>query len=158
MTDGVIIEVAGQSAIEEAIELIHIASGESASAVHGRVLVLVGAGASVTLVERQLSSAAAHHINTMVEFGVGSGATVEHVRIDRAAREAVILSTLTAAVNAKASFSSFNLQIGGGFVRHQPFIRYAGEEAFTAVRGVNLLGGKQHADTTLTVDHAVPMA
>ncbi len=92
----------------------------------------------------------------MVEFALGAGAVVEHVRHDATAKDAIVLSTLTAAIAAHASFSSFNCHWGGGFVRHQPFLRYAGENAFAAVRGVSLLNGRQHADTTLTVDHAVP--
>ena len=44
----------------------------------------------------------------------------------------------------------------GGLLRRQCFVRQTGEEARVALRGVSLLRGKQHADTTLVLDHAVP--
>jgi Fe-S cluster assembly protein SufD len=156
LTDGIIIDVSADAAIADPIEIIHVVSGETATSVATRSLVLVGAGASATIVERQLTSAAAHQINSMIEFGIGKRAVAEHIRIDRSSQNVIVLSTLTGAVNEEASFSSFALQTGGGFVRHQPFMRYAGENAYVAVRGVNLLNGSQHADTTLTIDHAVP--
>jgi Fe-S cluster assembly protein SufD len=155
-TDGVIIEISAATQIEKPIEIIHLVTADAPTAVHVRSLLLVGQASAVTVVERQVTSAAAHQINTMLECGIGKNAKVEHVRMDDAAKDAIVLSTLTAAVSADASFSSFTLQTGGGFVRHQPFMRYVGENAFVAVRGVNLLNGKQHADTTLTIDHAVP--
>jgi Fe-S cluster assembly protein SufD len=156
LSDGVIIEIDANISIEKPIEIVYVVTGETAYAVHIRSLVLVGAASAVTVIERQITSPYAHQINSMLEWAVGKAAKVEHVRIDDSAKDALVLSTLSGAVHQDASFSSFTLQTGGGFVRHQPFMRYAGENAFVAVRGVNLLNGTQHADTTLTIDHAVP--
>jgi Fe-S cluster assembly protein SufD len=40
--------------------------------------------------------------------------------------------------------------------RYQAVIAFAGEGSHVATNGVNLLNGRQHADTTLFMDHAVP--
>jgi Fe-S cluster assembly protein SufD len=45
---------------------------------------------------------------------------------------------------------------GGDVSRFQGFITFAGEGAELSVNGVNLLKDRQHGDTTLLVDHAVP--
>jgi Fe-S cluster assembly protein SufD len=50
----------------------------------------------------------------------------------------------------------FNMTSGGAVSRFQGFIKFAGEGSELSVNGVNLLKGKQHGDTTLVVDHAVP--
>jgi Fe-S cluster assembly protein SufD len=45
---------------------------------------------------------------------------------------------------------------GGVVSRYQGFLTFAGEGARVETNGVNLLKGRQHADTTLFLDHAVP--
>jgi Fe-S cluster assembly protein SufD len=45
---------------------------------------------------------------------------------------------------------------GSSVSRYQPIIAFAGEGSRVAANGVNLLNGRQHADTTLLLDHAVP--
>jgi Fe-S cluster assembly protein SufD len=39
-------------------------------------------------------------------------------------------------------------------VRNQSFIRFAGERTEAGIRGVSLLRGKEHVDTTLLIEHA----
>jgi Fe-S cluster assembly protein SufD len=41
-------------------------------------------------------------------------------------------------------------------VRNQLFVHLAGAGTVANLRGVSLLAGKQHADTTLAIDHAAP--
>ena len=45
---------------------------------------------------------------------------------------------------------------GGAVSRLQGFFNLAGEGSELSVNGVNLLKSKQHGDTTLVIDHAVP--
>src|SRR6201999_4337812 len=40
--------------------------------------------------------------------------------------------------------------------RYQGYLKFAGEGSEVVANGVNLLNGRQHADTTLFLDHAVP--
>jgi Fe-S cluster assembly protein SufD len=43
---------------------------------------------------------------------------------------------------------------GAGTARHQVFLAFAGEHSRANVNGATMLNGKQHADTTLLLDHA----
>ena len=45
---------------------------------------------------------------------------------------------------------------GAAVSRYQATIAFAGEHSRVETNGVNLLNGRQHADTTLFMDHAVP--
>ncbi len=63
--------------------------------------------------------------------------------------------TLMAAVGAHARFNEFLFTTGGSVVRNQAFVHFGGEGTIASIRGANLLKGRQHADTTLVVDHAV---
>ena len=46
--------------------------------------------------------------------------------------------------------------MGAGLSRHQVFLRFSGEHANAAIRGATLARGRQHADTTLVVNHVAP--
>ena len=70
--------------------------------------------------------------------------------------ETVQVLSLLATVGAHARFDSFALICNAGTVRQQHFVRYAGEHTEVGLRGVNLLGGQEHSDVTLVVDHEVP--
>ena len=48
----------------------------------------------------------------------------------------------------------FLFTTGGAVVRNQLFVRFDGEGTIAGIRGASLLKGRQHADTTLVVDHA----
>jgi Fe-S cluster assembly protein SufD len=59
-------------------------------------------------------------------------------------------------IGARAKFDSFALVAGIGLVRRQMFVRFEGAESETSLSGVSLLGGREHADTTLRVEHVSP--
>ena len=50
-------------------------------------------------------------------------------------------------------FDSFALVSGKGLSRRQLFMRFNGNDAVASLRGVSLLQGREHADTTLDVVH-----
>jgi Fe-S cluster assembly protein SufD len=57
-------------------------------------------------------------------------------------------------VGAHARFNEFLFTLGSGVLRNQLFVHFAGEGTIAAIRGVSLLNGRQHADTTLIAEHA----
>src|SRR5260370_13620892 len=66
------------------------------------------------------------------------------------------VSSVVVALGADAYFNTCGLTIGSHVSRYQPVIAFAGEGSRVEANGVNLLNGRQHADTTLLLDHAVP--
>jgi Fe-S cluster assembly protein SufD len=59
-------------------------------------------------------------------------------------------------LGAKTKFDSFALVDGAGLIRRQIYLRFDGEDAEGALRGACLLRGREHADTTLFVEHLAP--
>ena len=156
MGDGVVIEVAPGAAIEHPIHLAFVFAGEAPASVFPRSLVVVGKGARVMIVESHEGPAGSdYQINTALEMAVDEGAHVDHVRIVNEGSQALHVSTLAAAVGAHTRFNSFVFTIGGATVRNQMFLRFDGEGTVAGIRGASLLKGKQHADVTVVVDHAV---
>jgi Fe-S cluster assembly protein SufD len=156
MTDGAIITIAAGASVNGPITLRFVQSGARPAASAARVLLMVGEGAAVTLIEsHEGQGALAHQINTAVEIVAGHRADVRHVRLGAHADGAVALSTLTADLGDETKLTSLNVALKGAVVRHQAFARMSGREASLRINGATLLKGRQHADATLVVEHAV---
>src|SRR4051812_28436905 len=155
MSDGAVIRVAPGAAVETPVHLRFVNAGPAAIAT--RVLVVVEEGASITLLEsHEGPDGVAYQPNGVVEFVVGDHAAVRHVRLNAEGRDALALSTLMARLGAHVSFDTLNVVVGAAVSRHQIYLDYAGEHSTARVNGATMLNGRQHADTTLLVDHAVP--
>lgn len=136
---------------------LHLAfrNGATAATSAAHIIVSVGAGASLTLIEHHESApGAAHLAQALVEFDVAEGASVNHIRVNTLDVAASSVSTLGVDLGARANFETFSLTTGAGLSRHQIFTRFAGEYAKAAIRGATLVRGKQHADTTVVLNHA----
>lgn len=136
--------------------VLHLAfrNGATAATSAAHVIVSVGAGASVTLIESHESApGAAHFAQALVEFDVAEGASAKHVRVNALDLAASSVSTLGVDVGARANFETFSLTTGAGLSRHQVFVRFSGEYAKAAICGATLARGRQHADTTVVVNH-----
>ncbi|WP_245293152.1 Fe-S cluster assembly protein SufD [Mongoliimonas terrestris] len=154
MSDGVVVTIADGVRLERPIEIAHVTDGETAAATAVRNLVMVGAGATATVIETvESTSAAAHQSNIVTMMVVGDGAAVDHIRLQLEPFEAVSLTTLTVSIGANARFETFNAALGAGLARAQVFARFTGAAATGAFRGATLLSGRRHADTTLVVTH-----
>jgi Fe-S cluster assembly protein SufD len=156
-TDGVVIGIADQAVLSKPVHIIHVATSSGTSA-FTRSLLQIGNGARVTLVESFIAAegAAAYQAHDSVVLSIGNGAELEHVRLVEDAPDAANISTAVVTVGAKARLNTFNLTSGGELSRYQAAILISGEGAHVATNGVNLLNGRQHADTTLVLDHVVP--
>jgi Fe-S cluster assembly protein SufD len=152
MRDGAVIHVAKGASLERPIHLVFAATGERASSVFTRSLVVVEQGARAMLVESHDASAG-YQVNTALELVVGDNAHVDHIKITGGPSDLVHVSSLMAAIGANARFNDFAFNIGGGVVRNQTFVRFDGEGTHAGLRGASLLKGKQHVDSTLVVDH-----
>lgn len=158
MRDGVFIEVAAGTELAQPVTILSLASGEEERAIFHRSVVLAGAGAKAKIVEIGESvGSAASQINGAIVFETGDESDVQHVRmITRHRPETVQVQSLLATVGGQAKFESFALVCNAGTLRQQHFVRYAGEHTEIGLRGVNLLGGSEHSDVTLVMDHEVP--
>ena len=155
MGDGVVIHVAAGAAIERPIHLVFAATGDTPGALFTRSLVVVEKGARVMLVESHEGAASRdYQVNTALELAVADNAHVDHIKITREGEKALHISSLMADVGAHARFNTFLFTTGGAVTRNQLFLRFAGEETLASIRGATLLKGKQHADTTMVVNHA----
>ncbi len=153
MGDGAVIRVAAGSTIERPLHLLFVAS-EKPAASFVRSLVVVEQGARAMLIESYEGSAGSdYQINAALELFVGDRAHVDHVKIIGEGSDALHVSTLAAAVGAKARFNAFTFTASGAVIRNQLFLKFDGEDTVANIRGATLIKGHQHADTTLLATH-----
>ena len=149
MGDGAVIRIAAGTEVKRPLHLV-FASGDKPSSFFVRSLIVVEKGARVTVVDDHDSGEAQE--NAALELVVRDEAEVEYVKITRA--HALHVASLMASVGARARFRSFAFTCDGAVVRNQNFVRFAGEHTEAGIRGVSLLRGDDHVDTTLLIDHA----
>lgn len=162
MQDGVVIEVAPSTLIAEPVNLIHVTASPAPTAHFSRSALIVGAGASLRLAEsmhvaNRAESVRAGQANACLIVSLDNGAKLAHTAmVMGTAPGGVRLESVMVRIGARAKFDSFALVAGIGLVRRQMFMRFDGAESEALLSGVSLLGGREHADTTLLVEHAAP--
>ncbi|MDF0522957.1 Fe-S cluster assembly protein SufD [Bradyrhizobium yuanmingense] len=155
-TDGVVLSIADGTQLSAPVQIIHVATAASASAVT-RSQVRIGKGVRATIIESFVAAgAAAYQVNDAVIISVGDDADVAHIRLMDDAADAVNITSQFVTVGANTKLNVFNMTSGAAVSRLQGFITLAGEGSELSVNGVNLLKKTEHGDTTLVVDHAVP--
>jgi Fe-S cluster assembly protein SufD len=157
VTDGVVVSVADGAVIDRPIHIVHIATASSASA-FTRSHLKVGKHARVTLVESFVAAgdARSYQTNDVLIVSVGDGARLDQVRLVEDSPDAVNISSAVVTLGAHAHLNSFAMTSGAGVSRYQPTIVFAGEGSQVETNGVALIKGRQHADSTMFMDHAVP--
>lgn len=117
-----------------------------------RALIVLDAGASLTLLERQGDVASSRNVG--VEIVLGANAALDHVRIapvtGGVAVEQVALK-LARDARYNAHFASFGAKLS----RLELHIALDGENASASLSGVTVLGGDAHADVTTHISHNV---
>lgn len=155
--DGVVVHVAEGAEVAQSILLDFVTEGSAAASVYPRALVVLEAGARASLIEHHRGPAGvATQANSVIEIIVGDKAAMDHVRLDETGDQSLSLSSLGVWLGGESTISSFNMNAVASAARHQVFATFAGRDAKASIRGATLVRNKQHADSTLVVDHAEP--
>ena len=154
MGDGVVIHIQPGTHVERPLQFSLRRRQPEPTTIFLRSLVVVEKGARVTLVETfEGLDQSSYHVNAATEIFVEDDAQIERIKISREGSEAMHVSTVAASVAQNARFNDFGLNIGGSLLRNQFFVRLKRHEGL-GLRGANILCGREHADTTLLLDHA----
>ena len=155
MNSGCVVHVAPGAIVETPIHIRSLVTRGDPAGYVSRVGVIVGEGAQATILE-SFGGAGAYQRNSAIQIAIGDGAKLHHVRIEDEADEAVHLSNIVVEIGGEADYQEFGLGLGGALVRTDLSIKFDGEGSNADVDSVFLKTGRQHHDTTMYVDHAVP--
>jgi Fe-S cluster assembly protein SufD len=156
--DGVVIRIApGVDAGRIRIVSLGVAPEGHAVAFHPRNIVVLGAGAALTLLDGAHGAGrGTYWHNAVTEIALGEGARLTHVRLQDEARDAFHTALVAVRVEAKAEYDSFTLVRGARLARNEVHAVLAGPKAALHLNGAQLVDGERHADTTTVIEHAAP--
>ena len=142
------------------LEVLFLASAEAlAGASYPRLQIGLDPGASLILVERHLSSAAAaSFVASAVTVELGRGASLEHYRLQELNERCILFDTLSAGLAQEAHYRLHAIGSGARSSRSTVVVRLAGERATLALAVAALGEHQQVQDTYARVEHSAPHA
>jgi Fe-S cluster assembly protein SufD len=120
---------------------------------HGRLLIVLEAGAILTLVETHNDAVGLRNLGTEIVLGVD--ARLEHIRVAEEAAGLVAIGSIAVAADSRAEYRGHFTNFGGRLTRIDASIALKGEGAAAHLSGVDVLADETHSDVTTHVDHAV---
>src|SRR6202012_2070073 len=117
-TDGVVLGIADGAVLSRPLQIIHVATTPSASAVT-RSHLKVGHNVRATLVESFIAAegATSHQANDAVIVWIGDGAELSQIRLMADAADAINITSQIFTIGAKAKFNLFNMTSGAAVSR-----------------------------------------
>lgn len=160
MTDGANVRIAAEAVIEKPLLLVYVRAGSEPIFTAVRNSIDIGGNASVRIVEAFVDLPGAGgggQVNAATNVIAGDEANVIHVKITSGLDGgATHLSNTFVRLGRKTTFTGFQQTQGVGLARNQILVTFDGEHAKLDLSGVLLGRSRDHIDTTLVVDHAVP--
>jgi Fe-S cluster assembly protein SufD len=151
--DGARLKISGT--VDTPIELLFVSTNADARTIATRNVIEIEKGASATLIETHLGEGP-YLSNSVTEIIVGEGARFDRVKVELEATEAIHLSHTHFTLSKNTVLNDFTLTSGAKTNRQNGTVEFKGQGTDAKVSGAYMLGGKQHADTRLMIDHQVP--
>jgi Fe-S cluster assembly protein SufD len=153
--DGALMRVAPGVHIAQPVQVLHlgVAAAEGDVSWALRHVIEIGAGASLTLIERYVGDGNAHLGNVLTQTVLEPDARLHLVQVQEAATAATLIRRGQYEIGAGAQLAATTLELGGALNRHDVVVRLAGDRARYVSRGCFVLSSRQHCDTQLDVRH-----
>ncbi|UTA49172.1 Fe-S cluster assembly protein SufD [Simiduia sp. 21SJ11W-1] len=153
--DGWVIDVAAKVNVEQPLRIVYHTSANAHA--HGRVLVRVGEGASLAIVEQSVADATANSVSTyFAEYQVGAAARLEHYRFAMQTGQAMSVGGCHFELSDRSELHSTLVGFGSELARLDVDVIHGGEFASANMNAVYLLDGKELFDLHTTIEHAKP--
>lgn len=151
---GLVLGVGAGALPAQPLYLVHVASGSQSGASHARIVIDVGAGASVRLVEHFIALGDAPALsNLAAELRIGANATVEHLRLHQAGAQSAQLETWVVEQQADSRYSQHLFALGGRLLRSNLDLALSGERAECRLAGLFMVDGERQADLYTHIAH-----
>jgi len=157
MTGGAALRLGEGVTLDKPVHIIQLdGTGESAS-IFTRIVLIAEPGSALTLIESFASlGLRGLQRNAVTELRIGAKAAVNHFKLEREADDAIHLGSVLVEIGTDARYQAFQFSTGASVARNQTYARFTGEGSALDISGALLMRGRQHCDTTLLVEHAVP--
>jgi len=158
LQDGVFISVPGKVDVGVPVHILYLSSGRNNPFLSTpRNLVIVGAGSRVSLVETYAGlSENIYLTNAVSEIVLGTGAVVEHDKLQTESIRAYHIGTTFVHQKTGSDYTATSVSLGGSLVRNTVTAVLNGERCVCTLNGLSLGTGRQLVDNHTVIDHASP--
>lgn len=156
LAGGVSIHVPAGTTIDTPIEIVVQTTKAEPRTVATRIHLSVGEGASASVVETYLDDGGRHLTNAVTRCRLADGARLDRVKFQAEGRDAIHLSNFDVVLGRGSVLRDCTVTSGAALTRQQGFVTFLGTGGDARITGSYLLRDRQHCDTRLVVDHAVP--
>lgn len=155
MRDGAVINI--RQDVEKPIHIAHLYVGKTAGLQTMRNLVSVDAGVKATVFETYNGpDDIAYHTNTVTQIHIADSAQVRWIKLVEEGNATAHLGLTIPRIDGNAVFDPFTYTAGPALARNEMRLTFSAPHSRSGIRGATLVRGRDHADFTLVVDHAVP--
>jgi len=159
-SSGLFLKIPRGQRIETPIHLLFIGqSGHKGAlpAAFPRILMVGEENSSATIIESYASPDDDVYLtNAIVDVRLGSGARIEHYKVQRESANAFHVATTSADLGPNANYNATTINFGAALSRHDIDVRMDHEGAECSVDGLYMIDGNQHTDTHSIIDHRRP--
>ena len=156
--EGALVHIPDGVILEKPLYILFLSTSQEPAAVfQPRVLILLGKDSKATVIENYAAlSSGVYFANAVTEAVVGPGSALKYYKLQRQSEQASHITTTQVSLQRDSSFSSVNIDLGGGLVRNNLNVLTDGEGASCALNGLYMVTGAQHVDNQVIIDHAKP--
>jgi Fe-S cluster assembly protein SufD len=156
--EGAYVNIPKSKVVEKPIEIIYFSTGtEAALMVQPRNLVIVGENAYVQIVERHQSLNSNPVLtNSVTEIFAQKRAIVDYYKVQNDVQTANLIDNTYIAQKQESRVAVHTFSFGGNITRNNLNFYHQGERIDSTLKGITIIGDKQHVDHYTLVQHATP--
>lgn len=156
--EGAYIFIPKHQEVEKPIEIINFSTGnETAIMLQPRNLIIVGENSHVQIIERHQSlSENPVFTNAVTEIFAEKRAYIDYYKIQNDKETASLIDSTFIAQERESNCNVHTFSFGGAMTRNNLNFYQKGEYCNSTLKGITILGGKQHVDHNTLVNHIEP--
>ena len=156
--EGAYINIPKNKVVEKAIEIIYFSTGvENALLVQPRNLIIIGENAHVQIIERHQSLNENPVLtNSVTEIFAQKRSNVDYYKIQNDLSTANLIDNTYIAQKQESNVAVHTFSFGGNMTRNNLNFYHQGERIESILKGITIIGDKQHVDHYTLVQHATP--
>src|SRR5690606_11019950 len=156
--EGAYINIPKNKVADKPIEILYLSTGkENALMIQPRNLVVANENSHVQIIERHQSLNANPVLtNTVTEIFAAKSAHVDYYKIQNDVEQASLIDNTYIAQKDTSNVSVHTFSFGGNLMRNNLNFYHQGERIESTLKGITIIGDKQHVDHHTLVQHATP--
>lgn len=155
--EGAYINIPKSTVVQKPIEIIYFTTGTNALFVQPRNLIVVGENAHVQIMERHQSLTESTVVtNAVTEIFAAKRAIVDYYKLQNDVQTANLIDNTFIVQKQESRVSVHTFSFGGNVTRNNLNFYQRGERIDSTLKGITIIGDKQHVDHFTLVNHEQP--